>query len=187
MRLAVVVMIVIWCAGIKPGLAQSGVYEVTSGSISFHSEAPQELIKASSNKLIGVVDIAKRTFLFKISMATFTGFNSPLQKEHFNENYIESDVFPLAIYSGKIIEEVDFSKNGDYYVRAKGKLTIHGVDHQRIIKCHIVCKNGVISVKSDFMVLLADHDIKIPRIVSDKLSPEISVSVQATLALKPNI
>ncbi len=163
---------------------QSEVYEVSKGDIHFHSNAPQELIKAASAYLSGIVDVKNRTFFFKISIASFIGFNSPLQKEHFNENYLESDVFPFATFSGKIIEEIDLSKNGAYDIRAKGKMTIHGVEEQRLIKCHLLCKNGVISVQSDFTVLLADHNIKIPRIVSDKLSPEINVSVNAVLIKK---
>ena len=52
-------------------------------------------------------------------MRSFQGFNSPLQKEHFNENYVESDKFPDASFKGKVIEDVDLSKDGTYEVRAK--------------------------------------------------------------------
>ncbi len=177
---AIVPFLPIVCRG------QSDVYEVTTGAIHFHSDAPQELIKATSKNLVGVIDASKRTFLFKISVASFAGFNSPLQKEHFNENYMESEIFPYASFSGKIIEEIDLTKDGDFNVRAKGKLSIHGVEHQRIIKCHVMCRSGTIMVQSDFTVLLADYNIKIPRIVSDKLSPEINVSINAILSSRPS-
>jgi len=116
-----------------------------------------------------------------MNVASFAGFNNPLQKEHFNENYMESDRYPIASYSGKIIEETDLTKDGDYYIRAKGKLTIHGVAHQQIIKCHIICKKGKIKVQAEFIVMLADYNINIPRIVSDKLSEKINISVNAYL------
>ena len=160
---------------------QSGIYQVSESSVHFYSDAPLEMIRASSAGMVGAVDVARRTFLFKINIVSFQGFNSPRQKEHFNENYMESDMYPLAMYSGKIIEEVDFSQDGEYDIRSKGKLIIHGVEKQRIIKCHISCKGGDISVKTGFKVLLADHNIKIPRIVSDKLSPEINVAVNVVL------
>lgn len=160
---------------------QPQVYEVSKGTVRFHSDAQHELIKASSDNLAGIVDIAKRTFYFKISIASFVGFNSPLQKEHFNESYMESDIFPIAVYTGKIIEDINLSVDGDFNIRTKGKLTIHGVDRQCIIKCHITCKKGVVTIQSDFVVLLADYNIKIPRIVYDKLSPEINVSINAIL------
>jgi len=164
---------------------QSQLYNVTNSTIYFHSNAPQGLIEASTDKLAGVLDISKRAFSFKIYVPSFVGFNNALQREHFNENYMESVIYPYAYYSGKIIEEIDLSKDGDFNVRTKGKLSIHGVEHQCIIKCHIVCKKGVIYVKSNFVVLLADYDIKIPRIVCDKIAPEINVSVDAMLVPKP--
>ena len=112
------------------------------------------------------------------------GFNSPLQREHFNENYMETNIFPEASFSGKIIEDIDFSRNGTYTVRAKGKLKIHGIVQDRIIKSNVTVKNGKMSLQSDFIVSLADHDIKIPRVVSEKLAPDINVSVKATLLPK---
>ncbi len=184
-QLVLIIYMMIFHAGFTA--AQKDIYQVATGSIRFYSDAPLEMIRAASRNLIGAVDVSKRTFLFRINIVSFQGFNSPRQKEHFNENYMESDLYPLASYSGKIIEDVDFTKDGEYNIRAKGKLTIHGVERQRIIKCHIVCKNGAISVQSDFTVLLADHNIKIPRIVSDKLSPEINVSVNIMLAQRTNL
>jgi len=157
------------------------VYEVRTGLVKFHSDAPQELIRAESNALRGAVDVQKNTFAFRISIATFQGFNSPLQREHFNENYMETPRFPEGSFSGKIIEDIDASKDGVYEVRAKGKLKIHGLEQERIIKAQIATRNGKMVITSDFTVTLADHNIKIPRIVYDKLAPVINVSIAATL------
>lgn len=157
------------------------VYEVSSGTIEFNSKAPQELIHASSDNLKGAIDLERKTFAFKIGISSFMGFNSPLQREHFNENYMETEVFPEASYSGKIIEDVDLTKDGVYQVRAKGKLRIHGVEQERIIRSTIISKRGRVSIQSDFVVLLADHNIKIPKVVYSKLSPEINVTVNATM------
>jgi hypothetical protein len=94
---------------------------------------------------------------------------------------METTFFPEASYSGKIIEDVDLTKDGEYVVRAKGKLKIHGIEQERIIRSVITSKRGKISVRSDFVVLLADHNIKIPKVVDSKLAPEINVSVNALL------
>ena len=166
------------------GLQAQPVYEISNGLVRFHSDAPQELIRASSRKLQGVLDITRKTFVMRIGISSFEGFNSPLQREHFNENYMESAQYPDAAYSGKIIEEVDFSKDGVYEVRTKGKLRVHGVEQERIIRAQVSRKNNVLTIQSDFTVLLADHNIKIPRLVYDKLSPEIHVSVSATLSAR---
>lgn len=160
------------------------IYLVESGNIGFHSDAPQELIKASSEQITGVFDAKKKTFAFRINIISFMGFNSPLQREHFNENYMESSLYPQAIYQGKIIEDIDFSKDGTYNIRSKGKLTIHGIGQERIINASVICKGNTISIRSDFIVPLADHKIKIPRVVYDKLAPDINVSVTVKLIPK---
>ncbi len=172
-------LIPVYLLVVNPVWAQ--IYEVSDGSVHIHSDAPQELIRAQSVHLRGAIDADKKAFAFRIRMSSFQGFNSPLQKEHFNENYMESAKFPEAIFTGKIIENVDISKDGEYNVRAKGKMQVHGLAQERIIKAHISTQKGTVTVSSDFSVLLADHDIKIPRVVYDKLAPEIKVSINARL------
>lgn len=165
------------------GIKGQYMYTLNDGSIQFSSSAPNENIKASSHKLKGVIDTRKKTFAFKIDMSSFEGFNSPLQKEHFNENYMESHIFPEASFTGKIIENVSFDKNGKYTVRAKGKLSIHGVPQERIIYADILVRDKSISITSDFTVSLTEHNIKIPRVVYDKLATQINVSMNATLVI----
>lgn len=161
-----------------------GLFHTSGGEVSFISEAPLETIKAASKNVKGLVNTTDNTFAFSIPNRSFHGFNSALQEEHFNENYMHSDKFPNSTFSGKIIEDVDLSKPGDYDVRAKGMLDIHGVKQERIIKCKVHVEQNEINVKSDFVVLLEDHQINIPRIVNEKIFPEIKVSVNLTLQPK---
>lgn len=171
------------CMVLLPFIAsgQEIIYEVSNGKIDFFSNAPKELIQASSSRLKGIVDINRHTFAFKIGMASFMGFNSPLQRDHFNENYMETAAFPEASFTGKIIEAPDLSADGNYEVRAKGKFTVHGIAQERIIKVNIVVKKARMTVASNFNVSLADHNIKIPRVVYNKLAAEINVILRATL------
>ncbi len=157
------------------------VYTVTKGSIAFQSDAPLELIKAASTELRGKLDAAKKNFAFTVKVSSFKGFNSPLQREHFNENYLESGKFPDAFFSGKIIEDVNFSVDGTTTVRAKGILTVHGVPRERIIKSEMTIRKGHISIRSVFTILLADHNIPIPKVVHEKLASEIKVEVRTEL------
>jgi hypothetical protein len=156
------------------------LYQTTKGRIDFKSEASLEIIKASSNDLIGLLDIGKKNFSFKVVIHSFQGFNSPLQKEHFNENYLESDKYPDASFKGKIIEDADLSVDGTYQLRAKGNLTIHNIPQERIIKADVTVNHNIITVRSNFTVLLSDHNIPIPKVVYQKLANEIKVEVTAT-------
>jgi polyisoprenoid-binding protein YceI len=159
-------------------------YNVSIGSITFRSDAALELIKASSNQLKGIFDPVKKQFAFSINIRSFSGFNSPTQQEHFNENYLESDKFPHASFEGKIIEDIDFHRDGLYYIRAKGNLNVHGVVQERIIKCELNIKNKIVNIKSNFTVLLSDHNITIPKVVHEKLASEIKLEVKAEMIEK---
>lgn len=155
-------------------------YRATDGIIRFRSDAPLEIIEAESVAMKGIIDVDERAFAFSVAIESFQGFNSPLQREHFNENYLESRKYPRASFTGKIIEQVDLRRDGDYDVRAKGKLHIHGVEQERIIKGNISIRNGKMTLKSDFSVLLEEHDIAIPKIVYQKIAKEIRVNLEAS-------
>jgi len=161
--------------------SQKGKIYIATGNVQFTSDAPLELIKASSDKLLGILNTENNEFSFRINMRSFKGFNSSLQKEHFNENYVESTKFPKAIFKGRIIENINFLEPGNYNIRAKGKLKIHGIEQNRIIKCSLTILKNKIIVKSNFSVFLKDHDIKIPKIVNQKISEKIFVKVNGTI------
>ena len=152
------------------------LYEIDHSLIEFNSNAPNEIIRAQSKKMLGVLNIEKKQFAFKVNVSSFEGFNSPLQQEHFNENYMESHLYPEISFIGKIIEDVTISEPGKYTIRAKGKLKIHGVSRDRILYATVNTKGQNIEIISEFTVSLADHDIKIPRIVNDKLATEVFIS-----------
>tara|TARA_B100000809_G_scaffold255530_1_gene294214 strand:+ start:3725 stop:4288 length:564 start_codon:yes stop_codon:yes gene_type:complete len=157
------------------------LYQTKTGKVSFSSEAPLEIIKATSNKLAGILRTDNKSFSFLVPMSSFEGFKQPLQKEHFNENYIESDKYPNAKFDGKIIEDVDFSKDGSYKVRAKGKFTMHGVEEPKTIKCSLTIKGKEIKIKSQFKVMLEDYGIRIPSVVNQKIAEEITVDLSCSL------
>src|SRR3982750_3786358 len=81
-------------------LAQSK-FATQKGEISFASKAQLELIKATSDKAQGLIDPATGQFAFNVPIQSFRGFNSELQRQHFNENYMESDRYPKATFTGK--------------------------------------------------------------------------------------
>jgi hypothetical protein len=182
-------LLILFVSGNSNGLTQTapgGIYKTSDGYVRFMSDAPLESIEAYSKELKGVIDTASGTFAFSIGINSFLGFNSPLQREHFNENYLESDRYRNATFTGKIIETINYRKPGKYEVRAKGVLNIHGIKQERIIKSVIeVKKEGTLNVTSQFSVSINDHGIKIPRIVYQKISPEIMVYIDAVFVPAP--
>jgi len=160
------------------------IYKFRSGTIKFVSQAPLETIVATSEKINGLLDTTTREFAFFVLNNSFHGFNNILQQEHFNESYIESEKYPRSTFTGKIVEDIPFTKAGSYEVRAKGMLNVHGVDQERIIKCIVNIAPDGIHISSSFSVLLSDHDISVPKIVFDKIAPEVQVTVNLNMEEK---
>jgi polyisoprenoid-binding protein YceI len=155
------------------------IYVIDEGKINFKSDAPLEIIKASSSDIRGLIDFDKQTFAFSVAIVSFEGFNSALQREHFNENYMESDKFPRATFAGRLIEKIDVNQNGVYTVRAKGKLNIHGVEQERIIQGTVMIQGNAIEINSNFSIPLQDHNIAIPKVVQQKIAETIHVEINA--------
>jgi len=165
------------------GYGQDQIYKTSKGSISFRSDAPLEIITASSYELEGIIDHSLLTFAFVVPINSFKGFNNGLQQQHFYENYLESSKYPEATFSGRIIESIDLTTTGTYSARAKGQLKIHGRTQERIIKIEFVSNGTEVNAKTQFMVPLIDHQIEVPRIVNQKIAQEIKVTVKATFVL----
>ena len=160
------------------------IYMTKTGNINFVSDAPLEVIKAASTELQGALDLENKSFAFVIDNKSFKGFNSPLQQEHFYENYMEVTEYPTSTFKGKIIENIDPGFSSEQVVRAKGILTIHGVEQERIIKGTISRSGDKIIIKAEFTVPLEDHNIKIPKVVYQKIAEIIEVTIVAELSPK---
>ena len=128
------VYIVFFVSGIIRLQAQVPRYYCDIGKLQFISDAPLEIIEASSNTLGGILDPSTQQFAFSVDVMSFAGFNSALQQEHFRENYMEISRFTTATFEGKIIEQFDLSQDGTYNIRAKGKMNIHGHTQEIIIE-----------------------------------------------------
>jgi len=159
-------------------MVQSQIVVSHTAKLSFFSEAPIEDIKAESNTGESALNLATNTIYFKVAMNTF-GFKKSLMQEHFNENYMESSKYPYAEFKGKINEKTDLTKDGTYPVTVQGDLNIHGVLRNYSVKAELTVKGGEITANSTFPVKLADHHIKIPRLVIKNIAEVVQVTVSA--------
>lgn len=163
--------------------SSQAVYETSKGSVSILSDAPLEAIKAGSSKLRGIVNFNENKFAFTLDVKSIVGFNSDLQQEHFHENYLESNKYPSASFSGKLIDRID-PNQATQTIRAKGILEIHGIKKERIIPIEVVKTSKGYKISSNFNVALEDHGIEIPRIVHQKIAEVIEISISAELIPK---
>jgi len=155
-------------------------YFTKTGRIFFNASSPLEKIEAINDKTTSVIDFSTGQIEFGVLMKAFL-FERALMQEHFNENYVESDKFPKAIFKGTIADaaSIDKSKDGTYPVKITGKMTIHGVTKDIETMATFTVKNGALSGVADFKIEAADYDIEIPGVVKDKVAKTISINVQA--------
>ena len=145
-----------------------------NGEISFFSEAPMEDIKAINNKVSAVYDSDTKALVFQLKIIDFV-FPKALMQEHFNENYLESDIYPKSIFSGKVI-----SQDGKNTIVA-GDLTIHGKTNKIKVEGMLKQEKKTVNISAEFIVRLEDYNIAIPTIVMYKIAEEIEVKVNIEL------
>jgi polyisoprenoid-binding protein YceI len=155
-------------------------YMTKTGFIGFYSKTSLEDIKAENNQVYAVLDPASHHLAFAVLLKGFI-FTKELMQEHFNENYVESDKFPKATFSGVCSGDMDLNKEGTYQIVIKGDLTLHGVTKAIETTAQLDVKKDHIKGTSAFKLKPEDFNITIPSIVRDKISSEMSVKVQIDL------
>lgn len=150
-----------------------------SGTISFFSDAPLEKIEARNSQVIAKIDTRKGTLEFALLIKAFQ-FEKALMKKQFNEDYLHSDRFPEATFSGQILNltAINFNKDGTYPVTVNGVLFLHGVKQRITEKGTLEVKDGKVKkLRSSFSVALKEYEIKTPLILKDKIAQNIQIEV----------
>ena len=153
-------------------------YITRNGFIRFFGETQFETIKADNNQVASILDTQTGEIVFQALMKSFQ-FEKALMEEHFNENYVESDKYPKAVFKGKIadLSAVDFTKNGVYNVQVQGELSLHNVTKNITVPGTLEVSDKGIEAKSKFQVKPEDYNIEIPSVVRDKIAQEMDVTV----------
>ena len=155
----------------------SQLYITRNGLAGFYSQTPLEDIKAENNQVYAVIDAGKSNLAFTLLLKGFI-FPKQLMQEHFNENYVESDKYPKASFSGSYTGALVLAKDGMYTVNVKGNLTLHGITKQVELSATIEVKAGKLLGRAKFPIKPEDYNILIPSVVRDKIAKEITVSIQ---------
>lgn len=163
---------------------QAQTLKTDSTYVRFFSEAPLENIEADNKLSKGIINLEKKEIAFVVPIKGFH-FDKALMEEHFNENYMESDKYPLATFKGSFDNLPELKQGVAVEVVFKGKLTIHGVEKDREIPAKLtLLPGGQILGETKFMVKTADHNIEIPKLVVKNIAEEIEVTVKAYFSKK---
>ncbi|KQB42994.1 YceI family protein [Flavobacterium aquidurense] len=153
-----------------PILAQDK-FKTAAAIVNFEASVPFfEEVKAVNKLGTIVLEPLSSTLICAVTIKDFR-FKMDLMETHFNENYLESNRYPKAVFKGKI-EKFDL-KNVDAVEKeydVKGKLYLHGkfkiIDFKALIKrvpegLQIIC---------NYPISIADFNIAIPSVVASKIS-----------------
>jgi len=152
------------------------IYQTKSGKVSFFSSTLIEDIAAVNNQVDSKLS-NNGQMIFQLAIRGFKFENATMQ-EHFNENYMESDKYPKAVFKGKItnLADVNFDKDGTYKTTVAGELEIHGVTQNITATGTIDIKAGKVAAKSNFKIKLADYGIK-GTLIGEKIAKELAITV----------
>ena len=153
-------------------------YFTRTGQISFFSSTSIEDIEAHNKMVTAIFDSQSGAIQFSVTMKSFH-FEKALMQEHFNENYVESDVFPKATFKGVIdgVSEIDFAKDGTHSANISGKLTFHGVSQEISTTATFTIKGDVVNGETKMNINPEDYKIEIPGVVREKIAKELEVNI----------
>lgn len=160
-------------------IAQTKSWTSKNAQISFFSNAPLENIEASSKTGLSALNTKTGDIIFKVWNKTFE-FDKKLMQEHFNENYMESEKYPISEFRGKISDSYKMETDGSYELSVSGTLNIHGVTKLYNTKANIKVANEMVVATCSFNIRLADHKIKIPAVVGKNIAEVVNVKINAT-------
>jgi hypothetical protein len=170
--IATIATILVYHAG-----AYSQLCMTRTGFIGFYSKTSLEDIKAENNQVYSVIDAGKKNLAFSVLLKGFI-FKKELMQEHFNENYVESDKYPKASFTGSFTEDLSLTTNGVYKIKVKGNLTLHNITKVIEVPATVEVNDGKVKGSSEFKLKPEDFNISIPSIVRDKIEGEITVHVK---------
>jgi len=149
-------------------------YITRQGELTFFSYTSVENIEASNDQVLSLFYPETNKIGVQILMRAFK-FEKSLMYEHFNESYIESDLYPKALFEGEILG-FDRATAEEQTRIIKGNFTLRGITKPMEVKAKIIKNNDGYTISGVLEVLVDDYEIKIPAILSPNIAKNIKVS-----------
>jgi len=156
-------------------------YITKTGNVNFEASVPAfEEIKASNKNATAIVNTQNGEFAALVLVKGFR-FKNALMEEHFNENYAESDTYPKATFKGRINDfSIDALSSSATTKTYDGSITFHGKTKSLKGESIAITKSSedTLLISGSLKVNVADFDIEIPKVVSNKLSRVVNVDFE---------
>ena len=159
------------------------MYMTRSGNATFFSKTNIEDIRAENKQVFAIIDMSKKQIAVSMLMKGFI-FKKDLMQIHFNENYVESDKFPKAVFVGDLLITQPLSATGVNKVNISGKLTIHGITREVIVPAELEMDGQQINGQAKLNIKPEDYKISIPLLVRDNIAKIVEVTIHLSCSLK---
>jgi len=154
--------------------SQSTEFIERQGDVTFFSYTAVENIQAKNTQTLSIFNTKTNQIAVRILMRAFV-FKKPLMHEHFNESYIESDLYPEATFNGKIIDFNPKIENTQTRL-IKGDFKLKNTSKPVEIKAKITRNKNNYIITGRLDLLIDDYNIKVPALLSPNISKKIEVS-----------
>jgi len=161
-------------------------YVSSKTHIKFFSTTPVEDIEANNYASVSTIDPSTGDVVFSVPIQSFE-FEKAMMQEHFNnEHFLESSVYPKSKFKASILnlDEIDFTKNGEYQAKIQGQMTIKDKTNSLKESGTITVENQTLTVNAVFDLVLADYGITFSD--SDMVASKIGKSVEITIIAEYN-
>lgn len=178
-----VFFLVLFFTSVFTGISQS-TYKTTKGEIHFNASTPLEDIDAKNNQVNAIFKTETGEFAAVLLIKDFK-FKKRLMQEHFNENYMESETYPKAYFSGSLtgFNNADLTEVPRVY-RLQGKMVIHGTEKNIATEVTLQKMSDTIQLNTGFIVAPEDYNIRVPRLLFTKIAKEVQVDVALNMAMQ---
>jgi YceI-like domain len=159
------------------------IFSTDSAVIKFVSTRNSDV--SAVNKQVNVTINEAGDISFKLQIKEFH-FEMGEMEDHFNKEYMESDKYPEASFTGKILgfKKIDLRKPGFYKVQAQGEMLMHNVTQKILVTGTLRIDKGVIAIRSKFPVSIGDYKIDTGLggvIIGSKMNVDVNAKCHSSL------
>ncbi|MEM6719621.1 MAG: YceI family protein [Bacteroidota bacterium] len=154
--------------------SQTAEFIERQGQVTFFSYTSVENIQATNNQVLSLFNPNTDEVAVSILMRAFV-FKKSLMHEHFNESYIESDLYPKATFNGKIVG-FDLTNDESQTRIIKGDFTLKDSTKPVDVKATITKTNDGYTISGTLDIMIDDYNIKVPPLLSPNISKKIEVT-----------
>lgn len=181
--LACLLLMMVSTVALYPLNARAQVYMDKHAHARVVSHSTLEDFTGTSDYLVGQVNLSDAKVDFYLDLSTLsTGVE--LRDEHMQEEFLETNKYPFAQFSGKLVSSFDPASPDTQDVRVKGTFKIHGVSREVEVKGQMARSGHHLYVHANWQLQLPDYDIQIPRVLFMKVSKTQQLSITAHMDVK---